>query len=412
MCERQSVMEIVQSKECEAKKIDIVRATKELRMKIKIALAIMTAFLFTIACNESTDDESGNGAADGSAIELDENGRWTPETATRWWDEQPWLVGCNFVPSTAINQLEMWQEETYDPETIDRELGWAAELGFNMVRVFLHDLLWTDDPQGFTERIDDFLAIADSHGIGVMLVLFDNVWGPAPQLGLQPEPVTGVHNSGWVQSPAMSETFAFEEDEQIRTRLEDYVKGVIERFADDERVIVWDLINEPGNSGILDATMPLLEATFEWAREIRPPQPLTAGVWLMHTTWEVSLYQIEQSDIVSFHGYLDRAGTKALIDEIRTLTERPLICTEYMARTQNSTFIDHLPLFVNEDIGAVNWGLVSGKSQTIYPWIPSGSGEEPEIWFHDIFRPDGSPFDEAEVEFIKQTIDEAHLHED
>jgi hypothetical protein len=83
--------------------------------------------------------------------------RWTPERAHEWYAAQAWLVGCNFAPSTAINQLEMWQAETFDPETIDRELGWAKSIGFNTVRVFLHELPWQEDRVGYFERVDTFL---------------------------------------------------------------------------------------------------------------------------------------------------------------------------------------------------------------------------------------------------------------
>ena len=88
----------------------------------------------------------------------------------------PWSFGCNFIPSTAINQLEMWQADTFDPETIDRELGWAAGIGMNLVRVYLHDLLWLDDKNGFLERMERFLEIASSHGIKAMFVFFDDCW--------------------------------------------------------------------------------------------------------------------------------------------------------------------------------------------------------------------------------------------
>lgn len=130
-----------------------------------------------------------------------DTGRWSVEKANEWYAQQPWIVGANFVPSTASNQLEMWQAETFDPETIDRELGWAAAAGFNTMRVFLHDMLWTADAEGFEKRIDTYLSIADKHGIKTMLVPLDSVWNPYPKLGSQEEPLPHVHNSRWVQSP-------------------------------------------------------------------------------------------------------------------------------------------------------------------------------------------------------------------
>src|SRR6202000_123696 len=104
-------------------------------------------------------------------------------------------------PRSAINPLEMWQADTFDPKTIDQELGWAQGLGLNPGRVFLHNLLWQQDSQGFLNRIDQFLTIADKHHIRVVFVLLDSCWDPNPRLGKQHEPRPHVHNSGWVQAP-------------------------------------------------------------------------------------------------------------------------------------------------------------------------------------------------------------------
>jgi len=89
-----------------------------------------------------------------------EEGRWSAEKANQWYAGHRWMAGANFAPSTASNQLEMWQAETWDPATIDRELGWAAGLGFNVMRVYLHDMVWAADPAGFERRIDEYLALA------------------------------------------------------------------------------------------------------------------------------------------------------------------------------------------------------------------------------------------------------------
>ncbi len=344
-------------------------------------------------------------AHDGPFVpERDASGRWTVASAKRWYEEQPWLVGANFVPSTAVNELEMWQADTFDPETIDRELGMAEGLGFNVARVFLHNLLWEQDPEGFTQRIDQYLAIADRHGIRTILVLFDNVWDEEAQLGPQPAPVPGVHNSRWVQSPSQAETIRFPDDPEIQSRLGAYAKGIISAFGSDPRVLMWDLVNEPGNSGIQLHALPLVEASFAWAREVAPQQPLTAGPWIVHTTWEASTFLLDRSDVITFHSYADVVTTGELIADLRDVSDRPLICTEWMARTMDSRFETHLPMFRDQHIGAVNWGLVSGKTQTIYPWLSPEGAPEPAIWFHDIFRPDGTPFDAAETELVRSIV--------
>jgi hypothetical protein len=341
--------------------------------------------------------------------------RWTPEQANKWYDAQPWLVGCNFGPSTAINQLEMWQAETFDPKTIDRELGWAASIGMNTVRVFLHEIPWQDDREGFYGRLDEFLDIAAKHKIRPMIVFFDGVWDPDPQSGPQRRPRTGVHNSGWVQSPGRVVLV----DPAKQDALKPYVYEVIKRYAQDDRVLAWDLFNEPDNPnsnsyGPLElknkdeVAEGLVRRVFQWAREVGPSQPLTVGLW-RGEPWDqpeklnlVHRAALELSDIISFHDYNDPAQLKARIAQLRK-TGRPLLCTEYLARANGSTFETALPIFKEERIAAYNWGLVEGKTNTKYPWSTWAMPilGEPDPWHHEIFHSDGRPYREDEVRLIK-----------
>jgi hypothetical protein len=320
--------------------------------------------------------------------------RWTVEKANSWYGRLPWLVGCNFIPSTAINQLEMWQAQTFDPQTIERELGWASEIGFNTVRVFLHDLVWQADPDDFKGRVDQFLDIATAKGIQSMFVIFDDCWNPDPQLGRQPQPVPGVHNSGWAQSPGAR----LVTDPDSWGRLERYVKGLLDTFADDERILMWDLYNEPGNKGLGEQSLGLMTAAFTWAREVNPQQPLTAGVWADLPA--LNELQLAESDIITFHHYDVVSSLREWIQRFKAYG-RPVICTEYMARTRGSHFRTHMPVFKREGIGCLNWGLVSGKTQTIYPWESPEGADKPATWFQDIFHQDGTPFDMAEIVAIK-----------
>jgi hypothetical protein len=339
---------------------------------------------------------------------------WTQQRARAWADSTGWLVGSNFAPSTAINQLEMWQAATFDPRTIDRELAWAESLGFNTMRVFLHDLLWRQDPQGFLNRIDQFLAIAQRHRIRPMLVLFDAVWDPMPRLGRQRAPIPHLHNSGWVQSPGaaiLSDTARYES-------LRAYVQGVVGRFANDRRVIAWDIFNEPDNVNRpayiayepinkQALTLILMRKAFAWARAMNPTQPLTAAPWVGDYVVPARMrpatrFMLENSDIITFHSYDDSATVERLITALERYG-RPIICTEYMARPRGSTFQAILPIFARRRVGAINWGFVSGKSQTIYPW-DSWNNEytaEPRVWFHDIFRANGTAFDPNEIRVIR-----------
>lgn len=286
---------------------------------------------------------------------------WTSEKANAWYKQQGWLVGCNYIPSTAINQLECWQAETFDTATIVRELGWAEEIGFNVIRVYLHDLAWKEDPKGFKKRMDQFLAIANRHHIKVLFTIFDDCWNAEAFTGKQADPKPGVHNSGWVRSPSRS----IHNDPTQWGYLEQYVKDILTRFKDDPRILLWDLYNEPGNSNYNDSSMSLLKKVFEWAWAVRPSQPLSSATW--YDNRALSDFQLNSSDVITFHNYSD---TSSLEKEIKELSkkERPLICSEYMARTRNSRFETHLPVFLKYHVGAINWGFVAGKTNTIYQW--------------------------------------------
>ncbi len=351
--------------------------------------------------------------------------RWTEKQANDWYAQQPWLVGSNYIPSTAINELEMWQADTFDPKRIDRELGWAQSLGLNTMRVFLHDLLWKQDPEGFKKRINIFLTIAQKHKIRPIFVLFDSCWDPNPKLGKQRAPRPGVHNSGWVQSPGAD---ALKDPSQY-PRLEAYVKGVVGAFARDKRILAWDVWNEPDNTNDgsygseeppnkVELVLALLPRVFEWAREAGATQPLTSGVW--NGNWSnpdalgpMEKIQLDYSDVVSFHSY-----EKPDVFEKRVLSlqqyQRPIFCTEYMARGNGSTFQGTLPIANKCHVAAINWGLVAGKTQTYLPWDSSKNpyvNREPAVWFHEIFRTNGQPYSQEEADFIRNIIRSAAISE-
>lgn len=341
--------------------------------------------------------------------------RWTAERAHSWYEAQPWLVGANYNPASAINQLEMWQADTFDPERIDLELGWAAAIGMNSMRVYLHNLVWENDAAGLKKRMEEFLEIADSHGISTMFVLFDSVWDPDPVAGPQHRPIPGIHNSGWVQAPG-AERLA---DEQRYHLLEAYVKDIVGSFAHDDRVIAWDVWNEPSNAGggnyeptpdKKELVAMLLPRVFEWARSVRPQQPLTSGVWIgdnwddLSALPEIEQVQLRESDVISFHDYSWPEVFERRVKQLQTYG-RPLLCTEYMARGNGSTFDNTLPLGKKYDVAMYNWGLVDGKTQTRLPWdswqVPY-VGREPWIWFHEVFHYDGRPYRQHEIDLIKR----------
>ena len=340
--------------------------------------------------------------------------RWSVQQANDWYAQQPWLVGCNYTPRTAINQLEFWQAETFDPKTIDEELGWAHDIGFNTLRVYLHHIPHRQDAQGFYKRIDQFLGISDKHGIRVMFVLLDDCWDPNPRSGRQRKPKPHLHNSGWVQCPGAGILGKTERHDQMRP----YVAGVIDRFRDDKRVLAWDLYNEPGNDNSSKypgqeppnkrkLSLRLLRKAFDWALKIRPGQPITVGLWtgswsVPEKTSPINGECIERSDIMTFHSYSGPARFKAQAAATLKLG-RPVICTEYLNRPGGCTYQTLLPYMKESKIGALNWGFVTGKIQTQYPWSSWDKTftAEPKIWFHDVLRADGTPFDADEVKLIR-----------
>jgi hypothetical protein len=338
------------------------------------------------------------------SLAAEESGqRWPNEKANQWQKSQPWLVGCNYIPSSAINQIETWQAESFDRKTIDRELGWAESLGFNTIRVFLHDLVWEADPSAFKKRFGEFLGICQKHRIRVIVTLFTNGcygYEGEPHLGKQPEPAPGVHNSGWVQSPGA----IIVNDPTRWGRLETYVKDVVGAFGQDGRVVMWSLYNEPENTKKGARSLPLMRKVFEWARSVNPSQPLTAPIWRMpdnrSAPSEIVRFLVDTCDVMSFHCYGGPDQMKPLIKWLKTF-DRPLVCTEYMARPK-STFQAILPILKAEQVGAISFGLVAGKMNTYFPWGSKAGSPEPKVWHHDILRRDGTPFDPAETALVRQ----------
>lgn len=343
-----------------------------------------------------------------------EAGRWPAERAHNWYQAQGWLVGVNYVTSTAINQLEMFQAGTYDARRIDNELAVARFHGFNTVRVFLHDQLWTQDRAGFQSRLAQFVGIAARHGIKPLFVLFDSCWDPFPRLGRQRAPRPGVHNSGWVQSPGAEHL----DDRRYAPILADYVTGVLTQFRSDDRVLGWDLWNEPDNPAReyrkverkdkLDRVAGLLPQVFRWARAVDPVQPLTSGVW--QGNWgdpgsrsAIAGFQLDNSDVITFHSYAPPGEFESRIGELAPLG-RPIICTEYLARSLGSTVEGILPIARRHNVGALNWGLVAGKTQTYFPWTSwdRPATAPPKVWFADLLQPDGRPYHDSEVQLIRK----------
>jgi hypothetical protein len=350
--------------------------------------------------------------------------RWSKAEAQAWWAARPWICGFNFLPSTAVNFLEMWHRDSFDAATIERELGWAADLGFNVFRINLNYLVWKHDRDGLLDRLDRVMGMASSRGIDTIPVLFDDCGfgGVEPEYGPQPDPIPSVHNSRAVASPGRALLRSGTEKDGF----DRYVGDIIGRFRSDTRVLFWDLYNEPGNRMIFgpdgatlhepdfsDESLALMRASFAAARACAPAQPLTVGAWTTPVAGATAAaYEtlidktaLALSDIVTFHAYLSTDKVDAIITELAAMG-RPMLCTEWMARPVGSRIRDQLSLFRARDVGCVQWGLVQGRTQTWLPWpaelvAAHGGDADRSVWFHDILDPSGQPYDLSEVETLR-----------
>ena len=331
------------------------------------------------------------------------DGRWSAEKARAWWDATEWPVGCCYVPTYAINQLEMWQEDTFNPQVLDSEFAFCEDLGFNLVRIYLHELLWFQDAKGFKERIDKVLSLASAHGIKVTFTFCTN-GGGEEKTGPQPQKEPGKHGGGhWVHSPVDRIFFHKENWGEFKA----YMQDILKSFGNDSRILYWCLYNEPENVKDGRNCLEFMKAMYEWAWKVRPSQPLTSPVWIRpgykgaKTRLEMVSFVCENSDILSFHCYYPPRELNTFINMLSRY-HRPMICQEYMARTLGSTFQECLPILKREKVGALNWGLAEGKCEYRFPWGSKPEDGEPEVWFHSIFWHDYTPYDPAEVEFIRE----------
>jgi hypothetical protein len=292
------------------------------------------------------------------------------------------IRGANYVPSSAVNATQMWAE--FDPATIDSELGYAQALGLNSIRVFVQYVVYEDDPAGLVDRLDEFLGLADRHGLSVMPVLFDDCWLPEPFLGDQaPEPRPRVHNPYWQSSPGERRMgLAF------RPALRRYVMDLLGRFGRDRRIIAWDLYNEPLAR---DASVALVRDVFAWARDAEPAQPLTA-------CWYGTLL----SDITSIHYYPlpDRADEARQVIESAKSFGRPVVATEALGRPNHGELHEILPLFDQHGFGWYLWELMIGADQTRHQW-PHSPPVVDDVVFQGLLYPDGTPYSLEEAELIR-----------
>ena len=347
------------------------------------------------------------------ASEKTQKGQWSVEKANEWYSQQEWPVGCNYVPSYAINQYEFWQQETFNPEVLDRELGLAEDLGFNALRIYLHEGLWYADKDGFKSRINKFFDMAESHGIKLIVTFFTNGGNHEKEfaLGPQPEAIPGMHNSNWIPSPGRKVI----DDPAQWPRLKEYVQDILRTYKNDDRILYWCLCNEPENMKAGCDVKDFMPAVYQWAWEIRPSQPLSSPVWQRpgrngtQTKLDLVAWTCMNSDIITFHCYSPAKQVEIAVQMFQRFG-RPIVCQEYLARNYGNTFETVMPILKENKVGAINWGLINNKCNFHLPWGHKYGDPEPEVWFHDILRNDGTPYSEEECDFIRSMTADKNIN--
>ena len=353
------------------------------------------------------------------AIAFAQTRQWTANTAADWYSHQPWMIGANYIQSNTVNQIEMWQADSFDGDRIDMELGWAESLGINTLRVGLHEIVWEKDSSGMQNRMRKLLGIADKHKMKVIFVLFDSLGDPYPEPGRQRQPKPGVRNSLWVQSPGAK---GLTDAKQIENAL-GYAEDVVAAFSIDKRILAWDVWNEPENTNstsYANSELPnkveivrnLLPTLFKYVRAGVPTQPVTSGLWKdgdwssMATLSPIEKIQIEQSDFISFQNYDGPEDFEKRVKWLKAFG-RPVLCTGFLARNQGSSIEAILPIALKYDVGALVGDLVQGKTQRFLPldsWMTPYVNREPSVWSQDLFRTTGPLYRQQDADIIKQMI--------
>ncbi len=358
--------------------------------------------------------------------------KWSNEKAWEWFNARPWIRGFNFVPSDCSGWVEMWQEYNHEKkvETMRTELALAKQIGFNAVRQFLAFDVWMYQRESFLKNVEEYLEICHENGLGVMFVLISDGGRPKkkPEFGeinagifhgsfkvdtrmipgIFPctDPVASAATpAATAAKPAPTPLYSPVDEPELAEKFYEYCEDLASRYAKDERVIVWNLWNEPGNSSRGTLSVPHMKRAFEIFRSHDPIQPLCADVWRIpksNILTEEEALAIELSDVISYHDYGSLDHSVRVIEFLRQF-DRPLLNTEWLHRVQFNNVATHLPLYYNNNVGIFNWGFVNGKFKGHEPWEACwkryAKGEKLEMtkWQHDLLRPNHRPYDPEEI---------------
>lgn len=349
---------------------------------------------------------------------------WTKEKAWDWYNDQPWIRGCNYMPASAANRVDQWQALGSEArfEEMDRELALAESIGFNAVRLILAEEgfgVWVHDHDGFLARFERALGVCAKHKIRAIIVLGNDCSRPK-QLWKLPEPGPQPCDWGYHGGRKLSQHGSFPgalgytslDDPDLNPKFYRMCEELLTKYRDDDRILFWNLWNEPGNNGRGKVSAPHLKKLFELAWQIDPKQPLAADVWASRGDAAQDTAEgvaAACSDIISYHSYSDLGTQMALAKALKERFGRPLVNTEWLARILHCEVFDVYPFFAQNRIGCTCWGFVAGKYQTYEPWegmwkqIEKGGGQNYAMtkWFHDLFRPSLRPYDPKEIDVIK-----------
>ncbi len=351
--------------------------------------------------------------------------RWSKEKAWNWYNSLPWIRGCNFMGSDCANRIDQWQEYGFEEKlaTAEKEFALMESIGYNSIRIIIEYEVWAEQHSGFMKRLDRYLDAADRHGITAMIVLSNecsvrtSTYVP-PVFGEQFWEL-GYHGGKdfktWYKHGS-DERYNLLDDPEVAPRYYEMVRELITRYKDDKRVLVWNLMNEPGN-GRGSKSLPHLKRFFEIGREIDPIQPLCADVWRGmnegRATTEIEQFALEESDVISYHSYASYMDNVLILNQLKAY-DRPIFNTEWLCRPNGNTIDLMLPLFFLENVGCYQWGFVAGKYQTYEPsqgiWKKYEEQGYEAVksfdftkWQHDLYRPGGRfPYDPSEIEIIKK----------
>lgn len=347
------------------------------------------------------------------------NGKWSEEKAWKWYNSQPWIRGYSTYPSNCVNRIAMWQEYKHDEviKQADYEFSLAKETGFNAVRAIIQFDVWLYQHDSFMKNLEEYISVANKHSQKVMLVLGNDCtvaksrW-KAPVFGEQKidwgyhSGIKGGQHAGDYKEPG----YQLLDESDLLEKFYEMVGEIAQKYAKDERVQIWNIWNEVGNSNRENMSRSIMEKTFEIVRSYSPIQPLTADVWSRHLIDEakdVEKLALELSDIISFHCYGPYNEFVIMIKQLKEKYNRPLVCSEWLNRLGNNNVNEIFPLLYLEKIGSYHWGLMQGFSQTFEPWggyfIRQANGENLDltVWQHDIFRFNGMPYIPSEIKTFK-----------